>query len=132
MIAHERTNLRAFLLAAGAATLISIGVATAPAAADCGYTPSSGYYFTDGNGNDPTVYENYNCYVFYMSRGNLNPSYQDWRGWLLQPNGGWYTNGFHYDNIVGEGVELEPNVAATTNEHAQTDGGSGWRNEEYH
>jgi hypothetical protein len=128
--------LRSVLLAAGAAALLGIAAFPAPAAAyGCVYTPGgyagADYYTTTDAGNDPSVNQNGGCDIFDMSRGNLQPSYQYWRGWLYTGSG-WYTNGYHYDGTPGIGVLLESDVAATTNEHAQIDGGCCWRNQEYH
>lgn len=128
--------LRSILLAAGAAALIGIAALPAAAAADyCVYSPGgyigASYYWTTSGGNDPTVYQDSSCYVFDMSRGNLGPSYQNWKGWLYTGSG-WYSNGWHYDGTSGVGVVLESNVAATTNEHAEVNSSAGWRNQEYH
>lgn len=125
--------MRAVLLAAGASALIALAaIPTAAGAYGCVYTPSGGYYTTTADGNDPSVTQNVACYVFYMSRYQLNPSYQYWRGWLHSSSGVWSNCGWVFDGTVGDGPELCPNVAPGTNEHAQTDGGGGWRNEEYH
>lgn len=129
-------DLRSLLVAAGVAALIGIAAIPVSAAADCVYSPGgyrgADYYWTDSDGNSGNVYQNYSCSVFDMSRGNLGPSYQYWRGWLKQSSGGWYTNGYHYDGTSGVGVLLESDVQATTYEHAQVSSSSSWRNQEYH
>lgn len=125
--------LRSVLLAAGASALIGLAVVPAPAAASCVYDPGgyrgASYYTTNSGGNDPDVHQNYGCSGFWMSRGNLGPSYQNWRGWLYG-GGGWHVGTWHYDGTSGQGVLLVDPVAATTPEHAQSS--SGWRNQEYH
>ncbi len=124
-------RLRSVLIAAGVSALTGIA---APAATACVYTPGNSrgasYYWTDSNGNDPDVSEG-NCNIFDMSRGNLGPSYVNWRGWLKHGSGGYTTNGWHYDGTSGVGVVLASGVLYTTLEHAQVQTNS-WRNQEYH
>jgi hypothetical protein len=113
------------------AGLLLAGGASGSINHDCIRNPASGWWATGSAGNEPGIYES-DCETYPQGEFDIEvkSAGEPWRGWLQDPDGDWYTNGYH--STSSGSAQLESQVDVSTYMHAQVEAGSsGWNAAEW-